>query len=135
MEKQEINKENISIIAKNIRKHLKKGVILSISGKLGVGKTTLIKNILPEHEVKSPSFLHILIYENFAHIDAYTFKSKEAFLACNIQELLEEKCLIIEWGELFEETLNLFEAKIIKIEMQYDEFNEKRFIFFNKSDI
>jgi len=105
--------------------------IVLISGPLGVGKTTLIKHILPEFQVASPSFLHMLIYgkddgPKFAHIDAYTLKSKEAFLALGIEELLQTHCIIIEWGELVEEIVQMFDAKVIKIEMRYE--NEARYI-------
>ena len=123
---------NIAHVAKKIRAMLTRGVILSISGPLGVGKTTLIRHILPEFEVASPSFLHMLVYgkednleENFennlfAHIDAYTFKSRESFLALSIEELLETHCIIIEWGELVADIVNILDAKVIKIEIGYE---------------
>lgn len=120
--------KNLAIYSQEIRKQLTTGLILSISGPLGVGKTTLIKNILPEHKVTSPSFLHMLLYgEDFAHIDAYTFKSKEAFIALSVEELLITRCIIIEWGELVEDILNNFDAEILKIKLHYGE-EKKRFL-------
>ena len=118
----------LKISGREIRKKLNNGIIVSISGPLGVGKTTLIKHILPEYSVTSPSFLHMLLYGNdFAHIDAYTFKSKEQFLALCIEELLLTRCVIIEWGELLDDVLINFDAKIIKINLDYGE-NETRIL-------
>jgi tRNA threonylcarbamoyl adenosine modification protein YjeE len=117
---------NLSFEANEIRKKLKPGIILSISGPMGVGKTTLIKHVLYEYKVNSPSFLHMLLYgEHFAHIDAYTFKSKEAFIALSIEELLLNRCIIIEWGELIEDVLNNLDAQIIKLRLNYGENNQR----------
>lgn len=142
----QVDSQNIAEIGQKIRKmlfdenaslnaaHMKcgvNGIIMLISGPLGVGKTTLIKHVLPEFQVASPSFLHMLIYgengeQKFAHIDAYTLKSKEAFLALGIEELLHTHCIIIEWGQLVEEIVEIFDARVIKIEMRYE--NDKRYI-------
>ena len=125
----QVSLENIEEIAQKIRKTLTKQMILIISGELGVGKTTLIKHMLKDDGYKaiSPSFLHMLLYgNNFAHIDAYTFKSKEAFLSMSLEELLEERCIIIEWGELFLKEIKNFDAKIVHIEMKIKK--DSRFI-------
>ncbi len=211
-----ITLENIAQIGKKIREKLIPGVVLSISGPLGAGKTTLIKHILPECNVASPSFLHMLTYvvsdnlqkfdansdlenvslENvsgpnnkleltsmmiddatkselasmrldpktklelacgsmrldpktklelacgsmrldpktklelacgsFAHIDAYTFKSREAFLALGVEELLETHCVIIEWGQLVEDIIDMLDCTVMKIEIVVE--NNVRFI-------
>jgi tRNA threonylcarbamoyl adenosine modification protein YjeE len=118
---------NIKEIAKKIREKVSPGKILSISGPLGIGKTTFIKEMLFEYKVQSPSFLHALFYGNdFAHIDAYTFKSKEALFSMGIEEILEERALIIEWGNLYEKELEVFDAEIIKLEFYFE--GEKRFL-------
>lgn len=130
-----LDQTNINEIGKRIRAVLNPGVILNLSGPMGVGKTTLIKHILPEYEVNSPSFLHALLYgEKFAHIDAYTIKSEEALFGLDLPKMLEDRCLIIEWGSLFKEYLNQLDAQIIEIELVYsDNFHEnedyERFIF------
>lgn len=121
-----ITLKNIEKIGQEIRKQLQPNTILSITGELGAGKTTLIKHLVPEQKVSSPSFLHALLYgDNFAHIDAYTFKSKEAFFALGIEEMLETRCVIIEWGDLTEDLFNFFECKIIKINLKKINENER----------
>ena len=118
---------NIKEVSQEIRKKLSVGKILSISGPLGIGKTTFIKEMLFEHKVQSPSFLHALFYgSDFAHIDAYTFKSKESLFAMGIEEILEERVLIVEWGNLYEKELEIFDAEIIKLEFYFE--GEKRFL-------
>ena len=137
-----MNLENIADIGSKIRKHLIKRMLVIISGPMGVGKTELIKNILPEYSVTSPSFLHANLYgnvesskecANFAHIDAYTIKSKEALFSLDIDELLKDRCVIVEWGELFEKEFEIFDATILKIELIQN--GKERFIFLNNSDI
>jgi tRNA threonylcarbamoyladenosine biosynthesis protein TsaE len=117
---QELTLENLPQIGQQIRGRLQKGDIVILSGKLGAGKTTLIKHILPEYEINSPSFLHALFYgDDFAHIDAYTFKSREAFLNLDLPDILSSRCVIIEWGDLFKDILEQFDARIIKIAIEH----------------
>lgn len=124
----EIKEENREEIENEIKEKLQKKTIITIDGELGVGKTTLIKKLLQEKNIKvqSPSFQHALDYGEFIHIDAYTLKTREEFFSLGIEELIEEKCIIIEWGEKFEEELKIYEARRIKIKLRRE--NEKRFI-------
>ncbi|WP_342261966.1 tRNA (adenosine(37)-N6)-threonylcarbamoyltransferase complex ATPase subunit type 1 TsaE [Alphaproteobacteria bacterium endosymbiont of Tiliacea citrago] len=115
--------QNISNLAKEIRVFFKIGSIILINGPMGVGKTTLLREVLKEYKVSSPSFLHALTYGEFLHIDAYTL-TKEQFLLLNIEEELESKCIIIEWGNLVENIVKNFLATKIKLNIDYH--NEKR---------
>ena len=63
---------------------------------------------------------------SFAHIDAYTFKSREAFLALGVEELLETHCVIIEWGQLVEDIIDMLDCTVMKIEIVVE--NNVRFI-------
>lgn len=114
--------ENINHIADKLYELAKPGSIISINGPLGAGKTTLIKKIVEKDSLsaQSPSFLHTLLYgEKFAHIDAYTLRGREELFAQGIEELLETRCVFIEWGNLFENEILLFEAKVIKVEIAF----------------
>jgi tRNA threonylcarbamoyl adenosine modification protein YjeE len=123
----QVNLENIDRIGDQIRKKLTKGMILSINGPLGVGKTTLIKSILKEYQVSSPSFLHMLFYgEDFAHIDAYMIKSQESFLTLDLNDILEQRCLIVEWGDLVKDAIQLFERQVLELELSMH--NEERIL-------
>ena len=51
----------------------------------------------------------------------------------DIDELLKDRCVIVEWGELFEKEFEIFDATILKIELIQN--GKERFIFLNNSDI
>jgi tRNA threonylcarbamoyl adenosine modification protein YjeE len=127
----QVSFENINQLAFKIRQKLKNRVILSISGPLGVGKTTLIKAILPEYKIASPSFLHAIHHDQFVHIDAYTLPSRESFFSLGIEDLLENHCLIVEWGELFQSEMLFFDAIIINLKMKYSKNDQIREIEFD----
>jgi len=135
---QKLTLKNISSIGLNIRKIAKPGVVILITGNLGSGKTTLIKNILSEHSVQSPSFLHALEYgEDFLHIDAYTFDNPKKIYELNLEEYLKTRCIIIEWGNLIKDLVNIFEAKIYEIEIKeiQKKSAKERFIFGLNNDM
>ena len=70
---------NTKIVAEKISKICKKGDVLSISGNMGVGKTTFIKYFIKKitgaKSVPSPSYNIILPYNskqsNIYHMDAW----------------------------------------------------------------
>jgi tRNA threonylcarbamoyladenosine biosynthesis protein TsaE len=79
-------------------------------GDLGAGKTTLIKGItsqitgLDPHEVNSPTFTYLNIYEghqNLYHFDLYRLNGAKDFLSRGFDEYLEGLCCI-EWAEKIE---------------------------------
>lgn len=122
----QVTLNNLNIISNNLRNLFKIGHIILINGPIGVGKTTLLKNILNEYDVVSPSFLHALYYGDiFFHIDAYTL-NEEQFLALSIEDYIDSKCIIIEWGELYQHLITQFNAKIIQINLKYEK--NKRYI-------
>ncbi|HCS22021.1 MAG TPA: tRNA (adenosine(37)-N6)-threonylcarbamoyltransferase complex ATPase subunit type 1 TsaE [Bacteroidetes bacterium] len=95
--------------------------ILTFSGNLGTGKTTLIQHIcarLGVHEdVDSPSFGMVNEYqgeeEQIFHFDLYRLKNAEEALDIGLTEYLDSGsiCLIewpeIAWGLLPEETIHV----------------------------
>lgn len=115
----QVTLDNIPELGTFLRQYFLIGSIVSINGPMGVGKTTLLHHILPEFNVASPSFLHALQYgDHFLHIDAYTM-TKNQFIELAIEELLFDKCIIIEWGNLVEDILSRFVASRFIINMNY----------------
>ncbi len=107
-----------------IKKSNKKIIILS--GPLGSGKTTLIKEFVKERGeiVTSPTFSLQNIYGNdIYHYDVY--QKKDAFLNLSMIEELEKKGYhFIEWGEEIEDLLKEYGFDYLKITIKLDK--EKR---------
>jgi tRNA threonylcarbamoyladenosine biosynthesis protein TsaE len=110
--------DNLHTIAKDIIKKAHdaqsdSAVVIALEGDLGVGKTTLTKEIARvlsvEENVISPTFIIMKKYEvidekfkYLIHIDAYRLEKSEELFKLGFQELLDDKnnLIIIEWPEL-----------------------------------
>ncbi len=99
--------------ANKIVKILKPRSLISIRGKLGVGKTTLVRfliNSLSKKKVRvlSPTFPIVNTYEinNFRiwHYDLYRLKNKHEIFNLDFDTALLD-CVIIEWPEIIEDLL------------------------------
>ena len=108
-----------------VSKNITQKVIL-ISGEMGTGKTTLIKQILLDlnviDNVSSPTFPIINEYKTktedlIYHMDLYRIDKIEELYGIGFFEYLESGNLcFIEWGEKIEDTIgdNYNKFKIIK---------------------
>ncbi|NRA89871.1 MAG: tRNA (adenosine(37)-N6)-threonylcarbamoyltransferase complex ATPase subunit type 1 TsaE [Simkaniaceae bacterium] len=94
-------------IGREIGKRLPPHHTVCLYGDLGAGKTTLIKGIVeeltktPAHEVNSPTFTYLNIYEGevtIYHFDCYRLENSKDFLERGLEEYLDGLCLI-EWPE------------------------------------
>ncbi|MDA9699294.1 tRNA (adenosine(37)-N6)-threonylcarbamoyltransferase complex ATPase subunit type 1 TsaE [Flavobacteriaceae bacterium] len=101
--------------SKELKMHIKQNVVL-ISGEMGVGKTTLIKELLSLYgvidNVSSPTFSIINEYlidndEVIYHMDLYRIKDIAELENIGFFEYIKSKrtCLI-EWGEIIEEFID-----------------------------
>ena len=112
-----------------IKKSSKKIIILS--GTLGSGKTTLVKEFVKEEikkdEVTSPTFAIQNIYEgNIYHYDLFN-KGIEDFLSLGmLEELDKEGYHFIEWGEELEDILKRYGFEYLKIIIKLE--GDKRII-------
>lgn len=101
--------------ASQIRKELKPGSILCLSGDLGSGKTTFVKGVvrsmgnLSEREVSSPTFSYLHIYPGkipVYHFDLYRLKNYAEFCALGFDEYLNGTGICcIEWAERIQDHL------------------------------
>ncbi len=104
----------LSAVSEDIKKNINKNIVL-ISGEMGVGKTTLIKEILRSMNVidniSSPTFSIINEYntnneELIYHMDLYRIKSFNELEGIGLFEYLESGNLcIIEWGDMIEKII------------------------------
>lgn len=100
-------------LGKRIATKLKKGMVIVLTGDLGVGKTKLTEGILSyfnlQDEISSPTFTIVNEYNtenlNLYHFDVYRLSDVDEFYAIGGEEYFEKGASIIEWGELIEEAL------------------------------
>ena len=104
----------LSAVSDDVKKNINKNIVL-ISGDMGAGKTTLIKEILKSMNVidniSSPTFSIINEYNTskediIYHMDLYRIKSVDELEGIGLFEYLESGNLcMIEWGEMIEEII------------------------------
>ncbi|CAM8657686.1 AmiC N-acetylmuramoyl-L-alanine amidase [Burkholderiales bacterium] len=85
--------------------------LITLSGSLGTGKTTLVRSLLRalgvEGRIKSPSFSVMEVYDTSIgpvhHCDFYRLKSPSDWRDLGLRDLLDgEQVLIVEWPEMAE---------------------------------
>jgi tRNA threonylcarbamoyl adenosine modification protein YjeE len=120
-------------LAGRIAPLLRAGDAVALWGGLGVGKTTLARDILRAlgvtENVPSPTFTLMQSYEtprlNVAHYDLYRLKRPRELEELGLREALEDGAVLLEWPErapdyLPDETLHLRlsldgETRLVKI--------------------
>ena len=110
--------------------------IFLFDGPMGVGKTTIIKEILRQsgvsETVSSPTFSYVNDYEssnhtNFYHFDLYRISGLDEFLAAGFDEYLTQPnaFIFIEWPDIISPLLNKnsLKSKVQILHLSYDETN------------
>ena len=91
---------------------LKPGDVITLSGPLSAGKTTLVRGLLValghEGEVPSPSFAIVQPYEDIAppvwHVDLYRIENVSDIDELGLDDIRQDGVLIVEWPEHADET-------------------------------
>ncbi len=122
----EISKIADTIIKEINKKKTKGAKIITLSGDLGAGKTTLTKEIAKilgvKKEIVSPTFVIMKRYEiknkdfkNLIHIDAYRLNNGGELAVLGWDEMVknDDNLIIIEWPEMIAEGLSGVSHKII----------------------
>lgn len=93
---------------------LQPGDVIALIGDLGAGKTTLMQGIASGwgslDQVTSPTFVLVNVYrrpnqERLFHLDAYRLNSSAEAQDLDIDSMIEEGALVIEWAEKIKDIL------------------------------
>ncbi len=93
---------------------LQKGDLVCLMGDLGAGKTTLVQGIAQGwgslDPVSSPTFVLVNVYrrpdgQNLNHLDAYRLQNAEEARELDVDILLDQGALVVEWPERIDAAL------------------------------
>jgi tRNA threonylcarbamoyladenosine biosynthesis protein TsaE len=94
--------------------HLTCGDLVCLSGDLGSGKTTLVQGINSGwgslDMVSSPTFVLVNVYrrpedERLYHLDAYRLSGAQDAADLDLDAMLEQGAMVVEWAERIQEAL------------------------------
>jgi len=102
---------DVAVLARKLQVLMLQCNVLTFSGPLGAGKTTLIRTLLHQcgviEPITSPTFTYVNIYKNqdnkyFYHFDLYRIASLQDFCAAGFDEYLylPNSWSLIEWPEV-----------------------------------
>ena len=113
--------------AERLASLIKKYDLILLKGELGSGKTTFARSIINSkyfandinHIVPSPTFNLFQIYEfgnrTIGHADLYRVQNKEEITVLDLQKIVDEGSLIVEWPEIIDSSIS---ANILKINFE-----------------
>lgn len=103
--------DQILEVASQLKSVMDRAAIITFTGQLGAGKTTLISALLKQcgvtQPITSPTFTYVNRYENsqgqvFYHFDLYRIGSIDEFIMAGFNEYLyqQDSWALIEWPEV-----------------------------------
>lgn len=102
------NPEETRLLGKHLGQHLLPGDVICLQGELGAGKTTLVQGIAAGwgslDAVSSPTFVLVNVYrrtdgEQLFHFDTYRIESIPEAEELDLESMLNNGALIVEWPE------------------------------------
>jgi tRNA threonylcarbamoyladenosine biosynthesis protein TsaE len=92
---------------RKLARQLRTGDVVTLSGPLSAGKTTLVRGLLGalghDGEVPSPSFAIVQPYESVQppvwHVDLYRVENASDLQELGLDDIRREGVLIVEWPE------------------------------------
>ena len=131
------SEKKLEEFAKKLAQNIKKGEIFFLYGEMGVGKTTFVKHLINElqlkfdkktTEVTSPTFniMNEYYFGNFVikHYDLYRLKCDNELKELNLFENNNDDILLIEWPEIIKKE----PISLIKLYFEYKNDFKDRFL-------
>ncbi len=128
------SRHEISDVVALLSKKLSICSVMTFTGPLGAGKTTLISHLLKEcgvnEPITSPTFNYVNVYENtkgelFYHFDLYRVAFLDQFINAGFNEFLYAKnsWALIEWPEVI---MPLLTHDVCSVTIDYAEHEKRR---------
>ena len=131
------SEKKLEEFSKKLSVKLKKGDILFLYGEMGVGKTTFVKYLINElqlrsrlklTEVTSPTFNimneYLIDGVIIKHYDLYRLKSPNELIDLNLFDETDNSIMFIEWPQIIKHKPN----SVIELYFEYEDNYQYRFI-------
>ena len=127
--------EETEFIGRELAGTLKAGDVVTLTGELGAGKTTLTKGIAKglgiDGYVKSPSYTLINVYESgrlpLYHIDLYRVEGMVDLEGLGLEEYIyADGVSVIEWAERLSSDRDLLPEGTIEVTISHIEGDTRR---------
>ena len=130
--------DTIDEVARDIAQVMATCKVITFTGALGAGKTTLIQALLRDYgiydDIQSPTFAYFNTYANargqtFYHFDLYRMKSAHEFFDMGFHEYLDipNSWALIEWPEIIMPHLK---HAVCHIAVDYHGFERRRLRYY-----
>ncbi len=116
------------------------GDVIGLEGNLGAGKTTLVQGIASGwgsyDSVSSPTYVLVNVYrrldrKQLFHLDAFRLTSPEEAIDLDIDAMLDQGPLLVEWADRIEEALP---EDFLWINMRFINDEQRDFIVHARGD-
>ena len=122
--------------AQQVKEFFKDASVVTLTGSLGAGKTTLVAQILKQLGVSgpivSPTFTYVNVYKLadgkvIYHFDLYRLDSLEAFEQAGFAEYLyqENSICFIEWPEI---VMPLLTRSVCHLAIDFDSLDQRQLV-------
>ena len=131
------SEKKLGEFANNLSSKLKQGDIFFLYGEMGVGKTTFVKFLINNMQIRSKKKLTEITSPTFnimneydingllvKHYDLYRLKSADELEDLNIFDENDKAILLIEWPQIIKKEPNL----VTKLYFEYENEYQNRFI-------
>lgn len=97
---QKKQENDLKALGKELKSLVKTPAIIILTGEMGAGKTTFVREISETHEFSSPTYSLIQESGDTAHADLYRIQDPEELVHLELELYLEDKnYFFVEWGK------------------------------------